>query len=247
MPHQPAERSSDGAISVLGRTTSRWAGGSCTCWPNSGLCRRTAVGAQFRGDSHLRMTDAERERARSDPNLLRRIVSRHVKLERSGQHWTGLCPFHQEANPSFTLFQGSHFHCLGCGAHGDVFAFLMRLKASLATASLRRLAWRHLRPEAKKAQKEDWQPILPVPREAPHPGECLLQCDLLHEYFDPDDRLLLYVRRNERKSGRGKQFYPLTYGRLNGRLGWHAKAPSAPRPLYRLNALLKLCPTRRFC
>jgi hypothetical protein len=86
-------------------------------------------------------------------------------------------------------------------------------------------------------QSEDWQPILPVPPNSAHPSDRLLQCDMLHEYFDPEDRLLLYVRPHERKNDKGKQFHPLTYGRLNGRLGWHAKAPPAPRPLYRLNAL----------
>src|SRR5689334_9226581 len=117
------------------------------------------------------MTDAERERARSDPNLLRRIVSRRVKLKRSGQHWTGLCPFHQEADPSFTLFEGSHFHCFGCGAHGDVFAFLMRSdgiefrEACNRVAAETGMAPPPTRGNKKGAQREDWQPILPVPPE----------------------------------------------------------------------------------
>jgi putative DNA primase/helicase len=160
----------------------------------------------------------------------------------------GALPFHQEADPSFTLFEGSHFHCFGCGAHGDVFAFLMRFdgidfrEACNRVAAETGMAPPPTRGNKKGAQREDWQPILPVPPEAPRPSECLLRCDLLHEYFDPEDRLLLYVRRNERKSGRSKQFNPLTYGRLNGRLGWHAKAPPAPRPLYRLSALSHALP-----
>lgn len=54
------------------------------------------------------------------------IISSFMKLTRSGSHFKGLCPFHNEKTPSFSLSQGDkHYHCFGCGAHGDVIAFLM--------------------------------------------------------------------------------------------------------------------------
>jgi CHC2 zinc finger/Toprim domain len=55
------------------------------------------------------------------------LVSRHgVKLVRRGCEFVGLCPFHRERTPSFTVADDKQFfHCFGCGAHGDVFAFLM--------------------------------------------------------------------------------------------------------------------------
>ena len=55
------------------------------------------------------------------------VISRYVTLKRSGSSSKGLCPFHEEKTPSFTVFPSSgRFKCFGCGEGGDVFAFLMR-------------------------------------------------------------------------------------------------------------------------
>jgi len=55
------------------------------------------------------------------------VVSRYVTLRRSGRSFKGLCPFHEEKTPSFTVFpESGRFKCFGCGEGGDVFAFLMR-------------------------------------------------------------------------------------------------------------------------
>jgi CHC2 zinc finger/Toprim domain len=51
-----------------------------------------------------------------------------IKLLRRVREFVGLCPSHRERTPSFTVADDKHlFHCFGCGAHGDVFAFLMRI------------------------------------------------------------------------------------------------------------------------
>ena len=56
------------------------------------------------------------------------VVSRHVKLVRRGREYVGLCPFHNEKTPSFTVVEDKAFyHCFGCGAHGDVIGFSMRV------------------------------------------------------------------------------------------------------------------------
>ena len=56
------------------------------------------------------------------------IVSQHVSLSRAGQNLKGLCPFHHEKTPSFTVSPSKQiFHCFGCGAGGNVFTFLSRL------------------------------------------------------------------------------------------------------------------------
>lgn len=64
------------------------------------------------------------------------IVSSYVSLTASGKFWKACCPFHVEKTPSFFLQQGSvHYHCYGCGAHGDVIRFLMDfLKISFSDA-----------------------------------------------------------------------------------------------------------------
>ncbi len=54
------------------------------------------------------------------------IVGRHVALRKGGANLLGLCPFHGEKSPSFTVSPSKQFyHCFGCGAHGDAIRFLM--------------------------------------------------------------------------------------------------------------------------
>ena len=54
------------------------------------------------------------------------VVSQKVKLTRKGREYLGLCPFHNEKTPSFTVNEAKGFyHCFGCGAHGDIVKFEM--------------------------------------------------------------------------------------------------------------------------
>ena len=56
---------------------------------------------------------------------LSRIISRKVKLQKRGNNFLGLCPFHNEKTPSFNVNdQEGFYHCFGCGAHGDVISFI---------------------------------------------------------------------------------------------------------------------------
>ena len=69
------------------------------------------------------------------------FISRRVKLSKKGHEYSGLCPFHSEKTPSFTVNEAKgFFHCFGCGAHGDVIGFLMRLENLTFPESVERLA-----------------------------------------------------------------------------------------------------------
>src|SRR5215471_2176990 len=59
-----------------------------------------------------------------------RIVGDYVKLKKGGaQNFSGLCPFHNEKTPSFSVHATRQFyHCFGCGASGDVFSFVQRIE-----------------------------------------------------------------------------------------------------------------------
>src|SRR5580658_5556989 len=53
------------------------------------------------------------------------VIGRRVRLARSGRQWKGCCPFHGEKTPSFYVYD-DHYHCFGCGAHGDAVGFVMQ-------------------------------------------------------------------------------------------------------------------------
>ncbi|MFT8482119.1 MAG: DNA primase [Gluconobacter cerinus] len=53
------------------------------------------------------------------------LIGRRNKLVRSGRNWKTCCPFHGEKTPSFYVYD-DHFHCFGCGAHGDAISFVMQ-------------------------------------------------------------------------------------------------------------------------
>jgi DNA primase len=58
-----------------------------------------------------------------------RVVGEYVRLKKSGQNFAGLCPFHGEKTPSFSVHPVKQiFHCFGCGKGGDVFSFVMEME-----------------------------------------------------------------------------------------------------------------------
>ncbi|KPK04810.1 MAG: hypothetical protein AMJ64_12785 [Betaproteobacteria bacterium SG8_39] len=69
------------------------------------------------------------------------VVSRYVQLKKGGANFLGLCPFHGEKTPSFTVSPSKQFyHCFGCGAHGNAIGFLMAYAGLGYVDALRDLA-----------------------------------------------------------------------------------------------------------
>jgi DNA primase len=72
---------------------------------------------------------------------LAEAIGRRVKLTRRGREFVGLCPFHHEKSPSFTVVEEKNFyHCFGCGAHGDVIGFTMRTEGIPFPEAVEKLA-----------------------------------------------------------------------------------------------------------
>jgi len=70
-----------------------------------------------------------------------RVVGEYVRLKKSGQNFTGLCPFHSEKTPSFAVHPVKQiYHCFGCGVGGDVFKFVMEMEKITFPESVRAVA-----------------------------------------------------------------------------------------------------------
>ena len=93
------------------------------------------------------------------------IIGEHVSLKRAGTNLKGLCPFHSEKTPSFTVNPDRKtYHCFGCGEGGDVFSFMMNFHRLSFTEAMKELARKYqialpekpLNPqEQEKAQKRE--------------------------------------------------------------------------------------------
>ena len=71
------------------------------------------------------------------------IISQYVHLTRKGRNYFGLCPFHNEKSPSFSVSPDRQiFHCFGCGVGGNVYTFLMKIEGITFKESLEQLAER---------------------------------------------------------------------------------------------------------
>lgn len=76
-------------------------------------------------------------------NPIEDVISSYVNLKRAGSNYNGLCPFHSEKTPSFTVFPSTQsFYCFGCGAGGDAITFVMRTENLDYLSALRVLASR---------------------------------------------------------------------------------------------------------
>ncbi len=91
--------------------------------------------------SHIPEHIIEDIRNRSD---ILEVVSESVLLKKSGKNHKGLCPFHSEKTPSFTVSPEKQiYHCFGCGAGGNVFRFLMEREDLSFVDAVRKLAQRY--------------------------------------------------------------------------------------------------------
>src|SRR6202789_4502275 len=87
------------------------------------------------------------------------VIGRRVRLARSGRQWKGCCPFHGEKTPSFYVYD-DHYHCFGCGVHGDAITFVMQSQGASFPEAVEQLATEagmqvpKSSPEAAEAEKQ---------------------------------------------------------------------------------------------
>ena len=90
----------------------------------------------------IQYTDELKEEIRSANDIVD-VISQYVTLKRSGRNFFGLCPFHKEKSPSFSVSADrQYFHCFGCHKGGDVFTFVSEIERISFRESLEFLAER---------------------------------------------------------------------------------------------------------
>ncbi len=108
------------------------------------------------------ITEAKINEVRERSDIIE-LVSQYLSLKRAGANHLGLCPFHSEKSPSFSVHAGRQFyHCFGCGVGGDVFSFLMKIEGLAFPDAVKRLAERagieieerQLSPEEERRQQQ---------------------------------------------------------------------------------------------
>lgn len=72
------------------------------------------------------------------------VIGEYVQLRKQGRNYFGLCPFHGENSPSFSVSSDKQiFHCFGCGEGGNVFSFLMKMEGLAFTEAVQKLGERN--------------------------------------------------------------------------------------------------------
>lgn len=103
------------------------------------------------------------------------LVGRYVDLKGNGKELEGLCPFHSERTPSFTVSPEKGFvHCFGCGAHHNAIGFLRAMTGCTFLEACEQLGHRDFlpstvvqKPEGERPREGIWIPSLPVPDNVP--------------------------------------------------------------------------------
>lgn len=109
------------------------------------------------------------------------VLSSHIDLKKQGVSYKGLCPFHEEKTPSFMIQKGdSHYHCFGCGAHGDAIQFLMHHTRMTFGEAVESLAEKFRVQLVKTSQKEERGVDKGALREALEIAHRFYQTYLLH-------------------------------------------------------------------
>ncbi|MBF0628240.1 MAG: DNA primase [Magnetococcales bacterium] len=107
------------------------------------------------------------------------LVGRRVALKKQGTAWLGLCPFHNEKTPSFSVRPDKGYKCFGCGAGGDAFKFLMQTKGIGFAEAVEELAAMSGVPLPRDAHAEDPEMV----RRAEHRRQILALLAEVREFY----------------------------------------------------------------
>lgn len=180
------------------------------------------------------------------------LVSRYVQLQKAGAEFKGLCPFHAEKSPSFTVSDEKKFyHCFGCGAHGDAINWLVEIEGIDFRESCKRLlngsGTSSSTPPHPIAQREYQKPpkriTTPPPEGTPPPDMRVNGLggapSATWTYRTPEGAIWGYVARYETAEGKTIRVWSWGQRAESERPQWACGHFSEPRPLYNLHQLAK--------
>jgi len=123
------------------------------------------------------------------------IASQYTTLKKRGKKWVGLCPFHSEKTPSFTVDEEKQlFHCFGCGAGGDLFSLIMEKENLTFPEAVRFLADRYHLPWPESRQTSS-------------------QTRLEEKIFEINEKALAWFRHNLWETPEGQEAFNYLKGR----------------------------------
>lgn len=190
------------------------------------------------------------------------VVARYLELKKKGSEYVALCPFHDDKKPSFTIYRGNdgfeRYRCFACGAGsegGDVIDFVAAINNVTAIEAVKILAGDELpsvgtfkAQPPPPVQDKCWDPILPVPDEAPKydPSKTLnpkhgrfvdYRPTRIDTYKNSAGKILCHVVRLEFADGE-KICPTITYCEgPGGKRHWCAQRMNPPFPLQGLDEL----------
>lgn len=185
------------------------------------------------------------------------LIGATVTLKRDGTRYKGLCPFHSEKTPSFTVDpKKQRFTCYGCGEKGDVIDFVEKIDGCDTVEALKKLSGGKYTPpkSTMDAPVDAWTAVFPCPELTKEgPGrEALTPEQMIHPKLAAPDKFWVYrsaaseplyyiLRWDASETLPRKEFRPLAYfvNAETGEAKWRWALPSAPRPLYGLDSLAK--------
>ncbi len=195
---------------------------------------------------------------------LTEIVARYIEIQKKGSEYVGLCPFHEDTKPSFTIYHGNdgfdRYRCFACGAGsegGDVLDFVKAINncdvmeaARILTHDEAPSPGSYVPKPPPPTQAKCWEPIIPVPDDAPayNPAQTLnpkhgrivnYQPTRKDVYRDSNGKIICYVVRLEFDDG-VKICPTITYCEgPGGKRHWCAQRMASPYPLQGLDDLAK--------
>lgn len=178
------------------------------------------------------------------------VIGGYTNLKKKGREYIGICPFHDEKTPSFSVDPKKQvYKCFGCNAGGDVFKFIMDIENLTFQQAIHKLggvpgALKPPRPtmhlQNDDSKKPNWETVTPIPENTPPLPQKYKKCKIVkyYPYYNINGELITYTFRVTYPDG-SKNIIPLSYCVCGDKTEWRFKRLPNPQPIYGVEQLLK--------